>query len=107
MALSEVVAIILVIEVSEVVITRNTASTLICFTWLSIATAHLKKCYIRNRYVVIIKLREHFDVYSKIMDDCIYIVHQIANLSWIKLTLCGHPGTWAKMQSVNSLRALF
>ena len=39
---------------------------------------------------MIIKLREHFDVYSKIMDDCIIcIVHQCnsGNLSWVKLTL--------------------
>ena len=36
---------------------------------------------------MIIKLREHFDVYSKIMDDCICIVHQCnsGNLSWVKL----------------------
>ena len=43
-------------------------------------------CY---RYVITIKLREHFDVYSKIMDDCICIVHQCnsGNLSRVKLTL--------------------
>ena len=50
------------IEVSEVVITRNTAST---FNLLSIATGCLKK-YITD---MIIKLKEHFDVHTTIAEN--------------------------------------
>ena len=70
----------LVIEVSDVVIARN--PEILCFTWLSIVTACLKKhfmcnydyCFFQNHSCVIIMFITATECNS-------------GNLSWVKLTL--------------------